>query len=190
MITKEAIAAAPTAELVAFYNAAAAVLGHAQVKKFQDRATAEARITATAAKLVAAGALCPHCGTIHPNSINTGDITAADEELTAAGERLFCHACATEYHQDGRAYKPAAKSASAAEGVARSWADPAVRAARCARVHVTVSEAGRPDKQYDSVRKAFDAFGIPHRGLIKFRMNLKAAGELRHGELTFRVVAR
>lgn len=56
---------------------------------------------------------------------------------------------------------------------AASWADPVVRAKRCKRHFVRVDGV-----EYNSVRAAFVALGLPLGQHIAFRMELKATGHL------------
>lgn len=67
--------------------------------------------------------------------------------------------------------------ASNAAGVAASWADPAVKAARTTRNGVTVSlnENGADAQEFKSTRAAFEHFNLPDGKHIRFRMKLKAS---------------
>ena len=113
---------------------------------------------------------CPNCG-------QSEDQTLAGEDGTAAAERLFCHCCSTEYYDDGRIYKAPAKSTSRAAGVAKSWENNAVAAARKVRVSVTVV---RPDGVVDyfkSVPMAFKFYGLQWSNMFGVRKTVKSAGE-------------
>lgn len=173
------VANAKTAELVAFYNAHAVK----QVSKFADRKTAEKRVLALIADMTAQGQFCPHCNDIaNPDSCGA-DITYAGQEGTAAGERMFCHRCSTEFKSDGTAYNAPKASTHRSAAIAASWADKDVAARRAARHHVVVEGKG----EFKSVREAFSRLGLPISKHIRFRMALKAAGALEFGNLMFRV---
>ena len=173
------VANAKTAELVAFYNAHAVK----QVSRFADRKAAEKRVLALIADMTAQGQFCPHCNDIaNPDSCGA-DITCAGQEGTAAGERMFCHHCSTEFKSDGTAYKAPKASAHRSAAIAASWADKDVAARRAARHHVVVEGKG----EFKSVREAFAQLGLPISKHIRFRMALKAAGALEFGNLAFRV---
>ena len=109
---------------------------------------------------------CPSCGATH-------DQTYAGEEGTAAGERMFCHHCSTEYHTDGRIFKRPASSLSRSAAIAASWANPEVAAARATRVEVVVEGMGA----FKSVPAAFRALNLPMGRMIPFRLVIKAQGE-------------
>ena len=162
---------AKTAELVAFYNAHAVK----PVSKFADRKTAEKRVLALIADMTAQGKFCPHC-----NDIANPDSCGTDIARAAAGERMLCHRCGTEFHNDGTVHTPP-KSRSAA--IAASWADKDVAARRATRHRVVVDGKG----EFRSVREAFCRLGLPISKHIRFRMALKAAGALAFGDLMFRV---
>jgi predicted DNA-binding WGR domain protein len=57
--------------------------------------------------------------------------------------------------------------------IAKTWADPEVKAARSTRTHV---KAG--SKVYRSVKQAFEELGLPLSKHIRFRMELKSIGEM------------
>lgn len=91
-------------------------------------------------------------------------VMIVDEEFITG-----CHACGHEV--DSRvADKPVNEARS--EGVKKSWADEAVKAARSSRHAVEVGGV-----RYRSVREAFKALGLPDSKHIKFRGELKKAGE-------------
>lgn len=60
---------------------------------------------------------------------------------------------------------------STAEGVAKSWTNPEVRARRLTRQSVVVN-----GEEFNSTPAAFNALGLPMKKMIKFRLELKAAG--------------
>lgn len=68
-------------------------------------------------------------------------------------------------------------------GVAKTWSDPKVKAARMHRDAVEVDGV-----QYGSLRKAFKALKLDDTKHIKFRGELKAAGEGTFGGYDFNVV--
>lgn len=77
-----------------------------------------------------------------------------------------------------KAPEPARGDASNSAGVAASWADPAVKAARTTRNGVTVTlddEDGTEVFEYKSTRTAFEAHDLPDGKHIRFRMKLKAS---------------
>ena len=74
--------------------------------------------------------------------------------------------------------EPVRGDASNSAGVAASWADPAVKAARTTRNGVTVTldaEDGTEVFEYKSTRAAFEAHDLPDGKHIRFRMKLKAS---------------
>lgn len=108
---------------------------------------------------------CPKCGETH-------DQTYAGKEGTAAGDRLFCHHCNTEYYPNGKIYKQQKDSTTRGAAIAESWNNPEVASKRKQRTHVTVNGAS-----YNSVADAFTKLGLPMGQHIKFRMELKAEGK-------------
>lgn len=71
----------------------------------------------------------------------------------------------------------AAERKSASAGIAASWTDPDVYAARLTRQGTFVT-VGKKTHEYNSVRAAFEALGLPISKHIRFRMKLKEAGEM------------
>lgn len=185
------ISSATTAELVAFFNANAAK----PVARFSDRKTAERRVSALIAEIEAKMALvraaapapapaaakaegCPACGTVH-------DQTCGRVVDTPSGQRVLdghvavCHHCGHTY--SARTRKPAKFSderstASLSAAIAKSWADPAVKAARSARHAVVVAGS-----RYSSVRAAFAALGLELRAHTRVRSELVANGAAEFG---------
>lgn len=177
------IAEMTTAEMVAEYN----ILTGKSIKKFSSRAAGEKQLAKareanpqptvvektmpkakkTEAKKPFNYAVdgCPKCGA-------TEDQTYAGEENTPAGERLFCHHCGTEYHQDGRIYKAPAKSEKRSTAISESWNDPKIAAKRARRDNVEVKGVGI----FRSVCEAFKVLNLPMNQHIKFRMAVKEAG--------------
>lgn len=149
--------AATTAELVAFYNAHS---NAAPVKKFQDRATAERRVTALLAELrftPPTHAEYAECRDL-AHAIPPNPLAERNPERLSLPELL---------KRDG--------SAAAGRGgaIAASWSDPTVKAARSKRDRVVVEGVG----EFRSVKEAFLALGLPLAKHIKFRVALKADGE-------------
>lgn len=179
------VAAAKTAELVAFYNAHAVK----QITKFADRATAEKRVLAEIAGMVRNGSFCPHCSDINdPHSFNNMGITPAGAEGTKAGERFLCHHCDTEHHSDGRVYNAPAANTNRSAAIASSWCDARVRELRSSRIRVTVTDDdGLMRASGVSVATAFRALGLPLSKHIAFRGQLRDAGRLSFGGFNFRV---
>jgi transposase-like protein len=164
------VAAAKTVELVAAYN----LLTGKSIKKFESRSIAEARTAAaiTAAAITAAHERCPFC------NASESSITAAGTK-GAAAERLLCHECGAEFHQDGRKYRAPAANADRAAAIAASWQDKEVAAARVTRHSVKVRDkVDGASEQYQSVRAAFEALGLPLGRHIRFRGELKVVGKL------------
>jgi hypothetical protein len=181
-------ATATTAELVAFYNAAAAQLGQKPVARFSDRKTAEARCAKIAAELPVAAPVaaaepvkaeyqrghCPACG-------NSSDITCGTvierhgkQELVREHEAL-CHGCGHEFNYDsGKPLKARKVAANQGAAVAASWAKPGVREARALRHAVLVAGRG----QFDSVAKAFAALNLPSNKIIRTRAALVAGNRV------------
>jgi hypothetical protein len=126
---------------------------------------------------------CPGCGA-------KGDITAAGLEGTRAGERLFCHNCSTEFHDDGRIYKKR-KKGNISEGVKASWQNPEVAAARAKRDAVVV-EGGKEGIKIEckSVPAAFKALGLSMAKMIKFRLELKAKGTATYSDYKFTIISK
>jgi hypothetical protein len=164
------ITTAKTAELVAFFNA------HAEkpVKKFADRATAEKRVAALIDELKAkepkvtptqftAEGCCPVCGSAEVFVGEAPEGVVINEESMRG-----CHDCGW-FHDDKADH---VKNEKRAAGVTASWLKPEVKAARSARHAVEVAGV-----QYRSVREAFKALGLPDNKHIKFRGDLKKAGE-------------
>lgn len=181
------IANMTTAEIVAEYNS----LTGSSVKRFSDRKTAERRLKAArlavlagtkedASKPVATAEIvdtasradelkCPSCGD------SDGNITYAGPEGTAAGERLFCHHCSTEFYANGRIYKAPAKSKTRSENVAASWEDPDVAADRKVRcTNVTVRHPDGDLYSFKSVPQAFKFLGLPWWKHFSVRKQVKA----------------
>jgi len=184
------IRAAKTNDLVAFYNAH--VSPDAAVKKFRDRQTAETKAALFLPSQFEAQRLEGLKETFKEQAVSlaeqlskieTGTEVAANPEAPTdivtpieQGPWPFPKGpveAAPEVAQPAPvAVKP--KSANSL-GVAASWADPEVAAARTKRHGVTVTFEGATT-DYRSVREAFRHFRLPDSKHIKFRLGLKAAG--------------
>lgn len=179
-----------TAALLAFYNEHT----EKKVARFADRKTAERRVQAlidsmpkeevkgakTHAKLVAATAFnaCPSCGATVDQ---TGGRVNGKGEVVKEHLRT-CHVCGTEYDgTTGRVLRKVGQTLS--KSIKESWARPEIAAKRAERNHVLANGT-----EYNSVNAAFVALGLPVQKVIKFRMQLKAAGTLNFGEIKFEVV--
>lgn len=190
------VAAASTAELLAFYNANS---GAAPVKRFSDRKTAERRVVALLADIEAAMPKkapaakkatyqqeytngvprCPQCG-------GSVDITTGEVVETKTGQHIVnehiatCHPCGHEW--DVHTGKPRRRHADKVAGqraaaISESWKDPAVAAARSTRHGVRVTDPRGGQGNYKSVRDAFLQLGLPIGRHIKFRGELKTHGK-------------
>ncbi len=142
----------------------------------------ELAVVATTAPIggkIGSNCVCPSCGAVD-------DQTPAGAEGTAGEARNFCHRCGTTYNDDGSIYKAPASSASRSLGVSVSWANPEVAAARKARHSVLVD--GKVE--YRSVLQAFQKLGLPIKEHIRFRMELKAEGNLNAYGRKWEVIAK
>jgi len=121
----------------------------------------------------------------------TGNSVKRFASRTAAERRLIQ---ARADHEPGPDVRPsdlrasvaeatAAARSAQAEGVAKSWHDPAVRAARAQRNGVEVDGV-----EYKSTAAAFRALSLPFNKHVAFRGKLKAAGTLEFEDHTFRVL--
>lgn len=148
--------AAPMTELVKLFNDNCAAKGLKPVKKFADRKTAERRVA---------------------------------EVMGMAESKAKPKAEKAKPAPAAKPAKPKAEKAprdpdARAVSIARSWTDPAVRAARTERTQVRVGGV-----QYKSVAEAFRALKLPMAGHIKFRAELKAAKRKVYEGYTFTTVA-
>lgn len=152
---------ATTKELVEFYNANTT---GSPVKKFQDRATAERRVAELLKEC------CPNCGVHLSNGVGYhGDEVNGEIQRHQRFDKV-CLGCGEEFGEPLREVQVDAKRS---VGVAKSWQDPEVKAKRSTRHFVRVN-----GEEFRSVRAAFIALRLPLNEHIKFRMELKAEGQL------------
>lgn len=198
------ITEAKTADLVAFYNANIVRFPDgAVIKKFADRKTAEKRVADLVEKIAAhfPDEETPE-GTIpNPNALPEGDEptgTGLAEEAESEEEAQAAAARAAKGHSAFNALqatlaaaaeaqskaaengqKPVSKSSSSkasnSDGVAASWVDSDIRAARLTRDAVAVELDGKPVGTFKSTRDAFRGLRLPDNKHIRFRLKLKEA---------------
>lgn len=160
---------ATTTELVAFYNKHA----DKQVKKFQDRVTAERRVSELLATLTNFAPPSP------PR------VAAAQEDSQPA-----LHPIATAIGSESGGKK--GRAANNNEAVRKSWELDHVRAARSARHGVKVEWTGDDGvlnrAYYKSTFKAFVALGLPLAKHTTFRAKLKKEGKAEINGFHFRLV--
>lgn len=204
------VAAAKTAELLAFYNANS---GKAPVARFSDRASAERRVNALIAELAAKAPApapvkatskkaerqaeaarrlaavkahsCPACGNEHDQTAGRC-IDRNGRQETVEEHIGCCHSCGETY--DVNTGKKARYSnnrapGNNAAGVAASWTRDEVRAARAARHAVVVAGKG----QFKSVAQAFKALRLESKLIIRTRAKLVAEGSVEVGGFNFRL---
>lgn len=197
------VTAAKTSELVEFYNAWAAK----PVKKFADRKTAERRVKdvidglpepvaeleaqeyqldlvtedapvakPTKAKAyVAPAMLSSKCAACRIDYIDNG----YDDSTYAP--KILCLACGCDA-ATGESIQDRPKNQNRSTGVAASWKDPSIAAKRAQRHAVRVD-----GHEFRSVAAAFRALALPMKEHIKFRMQLKAAGQMKAYGLNWEV---
>ena len=149
------VTTAPMSELIAFYNAHNEVA----VKRFADRKTAERRVTAMLDSLA-------------PTLLNELNADAAEMGLVdrAALPKVIVLAPAPVAER---------RHANRSAAIAATWANPEVAAKRQERTAVRVMKKdGKSEEWFKSTAAAFRALRLPLQGHIKFRMALKAAGQL------------
>lgn len=169
------IKSAKTSELVAFFNA------HAEqpVQRFASRAIAEKRVAALLVTVPVEKSYgyethglteCPHCNINLMNGVGVHDDEVNGKKIKHEHFMFACLGCGHEFGPPipGAHQPDAVRSA----GVAASWTNPEVKAARSTRHAVAVEGV-----EYRSVREAFAALGLPMNKHIKFRGELKKAGE-------------
>ena len=74
--------------------------------------------------------------------------------------------------------EPALRKPKNAAGVAASWQDESVKAARAKRSGVFVTDESGKEMYFRSVKQAFEELGLPLKTHIKFRMELKRLGQI------------
>lgn len=178
--------AAKTAELVAFWNAHCATVALNPVKKFTDRATAEARVISLIEKLALAEDAAEEAAeeAAAEEATNEAEL-ATDEVVEEEAEETpntgafgaLCGSIAAAASGESKPQPiPARARASNSEGIAASWARPEVAAARLTRHGVEVKVDGVVE-EFKSTAAAFREHRLPMNKHIRFRLTLKEAGE-------------
>lgn len=205
------IAEAPTSVLVAFYNEYNPSPG--SIKKFADRQTAVRRCLKLFQDLLNGGddpesellaklghavvtddpsvfaqedhgmTHCPSCGIHLGNGVGEHGQDVNGKPVRHDTNKYACLGCGAEFGPTIR--RRPAPSADRSAAVAATWDDPAVKASRSERSHVSVGK-----QTFRSVRDAFVHLGLPLEKHIKFRGLLKAAGTLQFGDHTFTIVTQ
>ncbi|QJB22156.1 hypothetical protein XccvBFoX7_gp98c [Xanthomonas phage FoX7] len=210
-MNRNEVATATTSDLVKFYNSKQDAAG--QIKKFTNRETAIRRVLdlidslaveddAADAELVQIQApevveeftipaqeegapvrdFSPATASFgmtiiakHVPGLATQEQAPAEAPKKAGKTRLA--------EQGGSTPKPAVARRSNATGIALSWLDKDVYAARVTRNGVLVSVNGAPAQEFTSTKAAFEALDLPIVKHIRFRMKLKAEGHqaIEHG---------
>jgi len=138
---------------------------------------------------------CPHCGIHLQNGVSTHGDDVNGKALRHDTHRYECMGCGGGF---GAAL--AKKSLSRSTAIARTWAEPTIKAARAERTAVLVARGDGGNVMddrgvvsdravYGSVAKAFRALGLNMGQHIGFRMALKAAGQKNFGPYEFTVQA-
>lgn len=197
------VESAATTELVAFYNAHCHDFGKKQVKKFQDRQTAQLRVTQLLGDMDAEektealppnGAdvapvsdapkhdnitvfkafaqvdgelVCPSCGSAEVFTGRGGEDGVVIDEDTFRG----CHECNWSHDDKDDIVEEEKRPGNNSEGVAASWTDPDVRAARLARYPVLVDGV-----EYSGVERAFKQLGLNTKQAGRLRAKLRDSG--------------
>lgn len=123
---------------------------------------------------------CPSCGVHLSNGVlEEGDDGANGEPPIKMDHfRFECMGCGHEFGPVVKRRKTPSASPERAAAIAASWTDAETARKRKTRHVVRVTDAAGRRVEYGSVRKAFIALGLPLGQHIKFRMALKAAGNL------------
>lgn len=130
---------------------------------------------------------CPHCDVHLSNGVALHGDEVNDHEFQVNEKyEVLCLGCGNEFGQPIKAAKPKS-SVARSEGIADSWRDEEVRAKRCKRDGVRVISKTR-NMDFRSVRQAFLELDLPLKEHIKFRMELKAAGELNRYDLQWKII--
>lgn len=155
-VTKATISTVSIGELVAFYNSKSPK----PVKKFADRKTAERRVMEFLEDSGPKGAKAPTPKAAKAPAAKTPKVA---KEPKAPKEPV-----------------------SRAAAIAKSWTNPATKAARSERSHVIVDKV-----QYRSVLQAFEELSLDVKKHIAFRGQLKASegGKLAFAGKVFKLVA-
>ncbi len=128
------------------------------VKKFTDRATAERRVTAL--------------------------LDAAD----SVDNSVLAMVGLPTVEKRQPAVKRAAASATRSAGIAASWKNPQVAAARAERTGtIEVRQGNKLIGSYRSVAHAFNSLGMSLKGHVPFRMMLKLEGQLSYDSYSFAI---
>lgn len=195
-----------TADLVKFWNEnCQSVQGdYNVVKKFADRMTAEKRIDILVGKMDFEGVReIPEGFMPAPEGYEGQELAAeyladgaAEEEkkpaptLNAGGFSLLVQQVQDAQKAIAESGEPLIKKdtgskAANSEGVAASWADGEVRAARLRRNSVSVELDGKNVGVFKSTYEAFRALRLPNNKHIRFRLRLKEAHRDNGGTATF-----
>ncbi len=201
------LSTATSKELVAFFNS----LSDKKVTRFADRATALLRIgklirtpEVAAARKAAKNTLsadessvygqtihghthCPACGTHLSNGIGEHNQDVNGKPIKHDRFQFACLACGEEF---GPAIRNPSESGLLAIGVARSWTDPEVAAARSARHQVKLLGAGEANGVYKSLAQAIRAAHAPQpSNFIALRKSLVSEGQVSIGKFRFSLAA-
>lgn len=129
------------------------------VKKFTDRATAERRVQAL----------------LDASEFVDNDVLAMVGLPTIEKKASF-------------AAKQVKPSATRSAGIAASWKNPEVAAARAERTGtIEVRQGNKHIGTYRSVAHAFTSLGMSLKGHVPFRMMLKLEGQLSYDSYTFSI---
>lgn len=175
--TVEEVKAAKTGDLVAFWNEKA----DKPVKKFADRATAEKRCISLLAALEAIDSAHADNAKTAWEDENVRPVVHKPRQVAVPApvveenlEELTDEEFEAKMKADMAATVEVKERKSNAEGIAASWNNPDVYAARLKRDGVLVEWNGKSG-EFKSVRAAFAALGLPDSKHIRFRMKLKEA---------------
>lgn len=175
--TVEEVKAAKTGDLVAFWNEKA----DKPVKKFADRATAEKRCISLLAALEAIDSAHSDNAKTAWEDENVRPVVHKPRQVAVPApvveenlEELTDEEFEAKMKADMAATVEVKERKSNAEGIAASWNNPDVYAARLKRDGVLVEWNGKSG-EFKSVRAAFAALGLPDSKHIRFRMKLKEA---------------
>lgn len=168
------IQAAKTADLIAFWNE----YNEKQITKFSDRKTAESRCEKLLNQLIADGEIDGDKAEEVSEPIADvvknpkADPMAFWVQAEAKAAALRAGEAVEEVSKDAKKPATARSYASNSAGVAASWNDAEVRAARRTRDGVFVTLNGATT-EHKSTREAFRHYRLPDLKHIRFRMKLK-----------------